>query len=75
MRRTDPSGRKSSLRRSEPPSVKVNGAERPLPVIILSIVDQKSVGFALGATDYLIKPMRKSELLDAVWPETAVVSL
>jgi DNA-binding response OmpR family regulator/anti-sigma regulatory factor (Ser/Thr protein kinase) len=37
-----------------------------LPVIILSVVDQKNVGFALGATDYLIKPMRKSELLETM---------
>jgi two-component system cell cycle response regulator DivK len=28
-------------------------------VIILSIADQKQVGFALGATDYLVKPIRK----------------
>jgi CheY-like chemotaxis protein len=37
-----------------------------LPVIILSVLDQKNVGFALGATDYLVKPMRKSELLEAM---------
>jgi signal transduction histidine kinase/DNA-binding response OmpR family regulator len=37
-----------------------------LPVIILSILDQKSVGFSLGATDYLIKPMRKAELLETM---------
>jgi CheY-like chemotaxis protein len=37
-----------------------------MPVIILSIVDQKNVGFALGATDYLIKPIGKSELLAAM---------
>lgn len=36
-----------------------------LPVIILSILDQKRVGFALGATDYLVKPIRKSVLLEA----------
>jgi DNA-binding response OmpR family regulator len=35
-----------------------------MPVIILSIVDQKNVGFALGATDYLIKPIRKPDLLE-----------
>jgi signal transduction histidine kinase/ActR/RegA family two-component response regulator len=35
-----------------------------LPVIILSILDQKRVGFALGATDYLVKPIRKSVLLE-----------
>jgi PAS domain S-box-containing protein len=37
-----------------------------IPVIILSIVDQKQVGFALGAADYLIKPVRKPALLDAI---------
>jgi PAS domain S-box-containing protein len=37
-----------------------------LPIIIVSVVDQKNVGFALGATDYLIKPMRKSELLETM---------
>ena len=37
-----------------------------IPVILLSIVDQKQVGFALGAADYLIKPVRKPALLEAV---------
>lgn len=37
-----------------------------IPVIILSIVDQKQVGFALGAADYLIKPVRKPALLEAI---------
>ncbi|HSS99776.1 MAG TPA: response regulator, partial [Terriglobales bacterium] len=37
-----------------------------IPVIILSIVDQKQVGFALGATDYLVKPIRKPILLDTI---------
>ena len=37
-----------------------------IPIIILSIEDQKQVGFALGAADYLIKPVRKPELLEAV---------
>jgi signal transduction histidine kinase/CheY-like chemotaxis protein len=37
-----------------------------IPVIILSIVDQKQVGFALGATDYLVKPVRKPALLEVI---------
>jgi PAS domain S-box-containing protein len=37
-----------------------------IPIIILSIVDQKRVGFALGAAEYLIKPVRKLELLETV---------
>jgi two-component system, sensor histidine kinase and response regulator len=37
---------------------------RDIPVIILSVVDRKRVGFALGATDYLVKPIRKALLLE-----------
>ena len=37
-----------------------------IPIIILSIIDQKQVGFALGATDYLVKPIRKSLLLETI---------
>ena len=37
-----------------------------LPIIILSVLDQKNVGFSLGATDYLIKPIRRSELLETL---------
>jgi CheY-like chemotaxis protein len=37
-----------------------------IPIIIVSIVDQKQVGFALGAADYLIKPIRKPELLQSI---------
>jgi len=37
-----------------------------IPIIIVSIVDQKQVGFALGAADYLIKPIRKPVLLDTI---------
>ena len=37
-----------------------------IPIIIVSIVDQKQVGFALGADDYLIKPIRKPVLLETI---------
>jgi signal transduction histidine kinase/CheY-like chemotaxis protein len=37
-----------------------------IPIVIVSIVDQKQVGFALGATDYLIKPIRKAVLLETI---------
>jgi signal transduction histidine kinase/CheY-like chemotaxis protein len=37
-----------------------------IPIIIVSIVDQKQVGFALGAVDYLIKPIRKPVLLETI---------
>jgi CheY-like chemotaxis protein len=37
-----------------------------IPIIIISIVDQKQVGFALGAADYLVKPIRKPVLLETI---------
>ena len=37
-----------------------------IPVIIVTIVDQPGVGSALGADEYLIKPVDKSTLLAAV---------
>jgi PAS domain S-box-containing protein len=37
-----------------------------IPIIIVSIVDQKQVGFALGAADYLVKPIRKPVLLETI---------
>ncbi len=37
-----------------------------IPIIIVSIVDQKQVGFALGAADYLVKPIRKTVLLETI---------
>jgi PAS domain S-box-containing protein len=47
-------------------ALRKNPATADIPVIIVSIVDQKQVGFALGAADYLIKPVRKSILLDSM---------
>jgi len=37
-----------------------------IPIIILSVVDQKQVGFALGANDYLVKPIGKPALLETI---------
>ncbi len=34
-----------------------------IPVIIVSLVDHKNLGFALGATDYLTKPFERERLL------------
>jgi CheY-like chemotaxis protein len=47
-------------------ALRKNPATADIPVIILSIVDQKQVGFALGAADYLIKPVRKPLLLETI---------
>lgn len=37
-----------------------------LPIIVISIVDSRQVGFALGAADYLIKPINKEALLESL---------
>jgi CheY-like chemotaxis protein len=37
-----------------------------IPIIIVSIVDEEKVGFALGAAEYLIKPIRKTVLLETI---------
>ncbi len=39
---------------------------RDLPVIICSVVDDPALGRALGATDYLTKPVSRSALLQAL---------
>lgn len=43
--------------------LKANPLTRDIPVIIHSIVDNKELGFALGAADYLVKPVDKATLL------------
>ena len=37
-----------------------------IPIIIVSIVDEEKVGFAWGAADNLIKPIRKTVLLETI---------
>jgi len=47
-------------------ALKAAAATTDIPVIIVSIVDQQKVGFALGATDYLLKPIHQPTLLAAI---------
>ena len=37
-----------------------------IPVIILSIVSERSLGFSLGVTDYLVKPVDRRVLIDVL---------
>jgi CheY-like chemotaxis protein len=37
-----------------------------IPIIIVSIIDEKSLGFSLGAVDYFVKPVNKQDLLEAM---------
>ena len=47
-------------------ALRKNPETNSIPVIIVSIVDQKDVGFALGAAGYLVKPIRKPLLLETI---------
>ncbi|TAK65016.1 MAG: response regulator [Bacteroidetes bacterium] len=37
-----------------------------IPIIIISITDDKKLGFSLGAVEYFVKPVSKNELLDTI---------
>ncbi|MGH7146494.1 MAG: response regulator [Nitrospiraceae bacterium] len=37
-----------------------------IPVVVVSIVDERGRGFALGAADYLTKPVEREELIGAI---------
>ena len=37
---------------------------KDIPVVMLTIVDDKNLGYALGATDYLIKPVDRDRLIE-----------
>jgi CheY-like chemotaxis protein/nitrogen-specific signal transduction histidine kinase len=39
---------------------------KDIPVIIISMVDERNVGFGLGATEYFVKPVQKADLIEAV---------
>ena len=39
---------------------------RDIPVIMLTIVDDKRTGYALGASDYLSKPIDRARLLSVL---------
>ncbi len=42
--------------------LKADDATRDIPVIMISMVDDKEMGYALGATDYLSKPFDRERL-------------
>lgn len=37
-----------------------------IPIIIVSIIDEKSIGFSLGAVDYFVKPVNREDLVSAL---------
>jgi CheY-like chemotaxis protein len=46
--------------------LKGDAATREIPVVIVSIMEQRGKGFTLGAADYLVKPMSREELVSAL---------
>jgi len=46
--------------------LKSDPATRDIPVILLTIVDKKALGYQLGASDYLVKPLDREALLAAL---------
>jgi len=46
--------------------VREDQAMSAVPVIIVSILDERSRGMTLGATDYLVKPVGREELVGAL---------
>ncbi len=47
-------------------NLKANPDLADIPVIVTSIVDEKELGFALGALDYIHKPINKKSLIDKI---------
>jgi two-component system, NtrC family, sensor kinase len=47
-------------------ALKADPATADIPVVMLTIVDDRSHGYALGATEYLTKPIDRERLLDVL---------
>ncbi len=46
--------------------LKADPATAPIPVVVVSMVDERGKGFALGAAEYLVKPVRGDEVRAAL---------
>jgi DNA-binding response OmpR family regulator len=46
--------------------LKEHPATADIPVVIVSMVDERGAGFALGAAEYLVKPVDRGKLLGAL---------
>jgi PAS domain S-box-containing protein len=56
-------------------SLKSDSDTANIPIIVVSIVDQQKMGFALGAADYLIKPVDKGLLLQTIRKHTQPLAI
>ena len=68
-------------------AIKADPETAPMPVVVVSMVDERGRGFALGAADYLVKPVSREDVLAALtrvsvlpkagrtcWPSTTIRS-
>lgn len=46
--------------------LKGDPATEHIPIVVISILDNKSLGFSLGATEYLTKPVERDTVLNAL---------
>jgi signal transduction histidine kinase/CheY-like chemotaxis protein len=46
--------------------LKADPRTAPVPVVVVSMLDERGRGFALGAAEYLVKPVAKEQLLAAL---------
>ncbi len=46
--------------------LKAHPQTRNIPVLVLSVIDERSQGLALGAADYLVKPISRQQLRAAI---------
>jgi CheY-like chemotaxis protein len=47
-------------------ALKSDAGTADIPVIIVSIIDDKNLGYALGASEYLVKPTNRDRLIDVL---------
>jgi signal transduction histidine kinase/CheY-like chemotaxis protein len=47
-------------------AIKGDPALASIPVVLMSMVDQKNRGYALGAADYLVKPVDRTKLVETL---------
>jgi CheY-like chemotaxis protein len=47
-------------------ALKADPATSKVPVVVVSIVDERAKGLALGAAEYLVKPVGREDLLRAL---------
>ncbi len=52
--------------------LKADPGTAAIPVIVVSMLDERGRGFALGAAEYLVKPVGKDQLLAALYRAAAI---